>query len=95
LLGSATLSIGAHFSQVFGESATVTETLHVSPGVVWQFRFNVTSECGSSLVFTPQLTQTLNRPSVPCCLPGYSADPKNASGACAGIAGEVVNLCRL
>jgi hypothetical protein len=94
--GTTALSIGAQFSQVFGESATVTETMHFSPGVVWQFRFNVTNECGSSsLVFTPQLEQTLNRPSVPCCLPGYFADPKNASGACAGIAGKLFNLCRL
>jgi hypothetical protein len=45
--GTPSLSIGAQFSQVFGESATVTKTPHFSPGVVWQFRFNVTSECGS------------------------------------------------
>ena len=59
--GSTSKSISQSTASTFAMTNWTEFTTHYSqPGVVWQLLFQVIDSCGSSTVFTKQLTQTPN-----------------------------------
>jgi nitrate reductase cytochrome c-type subunit len=84
-------------STSFGTVSTSTTSYTAPrPGTIWQWRWNVSDNCGSSTSashFNLVTTKGVFNP--PCCLPGFAADPGNYSGACAAAQGDkIYDLCR-
>ena len=52
------------------------------PGTIWQWKYEIEDQCGTSTVSTTSYTITKNEAEPPCCPLGMSKDPANPRGAC-------------
>ena len=52
------------------------------PGAIWQWKYEIEDQCGTSTVSTTHMVITNNGAEPPCCPLGMSKDPANQRGAC-------------
>lgn len=69
------------YESVFSTSTTTTVSYMFPAGSLWQWRFTIIDECGTSSTFKDyQITP--NGGQEPCCPPGLFADPSSPIGLC-------------
>merc|ERR1712014_547489 len=81
--GTLSRSIAKEYSSEFSMSKTETHTFNYGAGVVWQWQFTITDQCGSSTVSGNDMALTPGAFEPPCCLPGYAKNVSVPHGACA------------
>merc|ERR1712046_94899 len=91
--GQTSKDISVEYSTEFQESTTVTKTFQFDAGVVWQWQFNVTDLCGSSLVLSDDFAVTPGVFQPPCCLPGFVVNISKYQNCTAASDGTTYNLC--
>lgn len=93
--GAVSKSFALSYRSTFTmEKATSFEYIFDEPGVVWQWQWKAYGPCGVATVTGHDVVLTAGAWASPCCLPGWSQDISNPTGAChATPDGDMYSLC--
>jgi len=81
-------------SETFSMSSTEHYSTTVGAGMIWQFKMDITDNCGTSGVHMKDIQVTPNGQSPPCCLPGFFKNISDPWGDCLEVGGKVYNVCK-